>query len=554
MRFFTTHLVGANWTDANQPSHGNTALKGTVYLDNQAIDAQSFARHLERANDAPSAMALLQSLNGFYSWVEQTPTALRAGVDHIRSRPLFYGKKANHFYLSDDAVWVRQQVGEDEMDPVAREEFLLTGYVTGSDTLFATIKQLQAGEYLLATQSETGIKISTHRFYRFLHTEPTQFDEVKGFEALDQVALGSIQRLVDHAKGRQIVVPLSGGYDSRLIVTLLKRLNYQNILTFTYGTPGNKESKYSKHVADALGLRWHFVEYNAQLWREAWQTSERWDYQQMAAGWSCLAHVQDWLAVKIMKNQGVLEKDCLFAPGHSGDFVAGSHIPDRAQKGITADFEDMLESVFSVHYALAPFHSTSSRPKKFWQARILERTEATHVTDGVSLADAFEKWDWQERQAKFICNSVRVYEFFGYDWWLPLWDCEFMRFWETIPLNLRKGRVWYLKYVSAQFNGQSIKAIPNLGNAGDGSKYKQMARKVFKGNLFNLAKKVHATLPLLKVIKKTPLAEQSHYLLSGSDTQKVRKLEKENYSVVGAYALINSLELDKYLKRNDQNF
>ncbi len=29
-------------------------------------------------------------------------------------------------------------------------------------------------------------------------------------------------------------------------------------------------------------------------------------------------------------------------------------------------------------------------------------------------ADAFERWDLQERQAKFICNSVRVYESFGY--------------------------------------------------------------------------------------------------------------------------------------------
>lgn len=198
--------------------------------------------------------------------------------------------------ISDNAEWVRQRVGDQTIDPVAREEFQLVGYVTGQDTLFPHVKQLLAGESLIAEEGESGIDVRCRRYYRYLHTEPKQYDEPALRQRLDQVIVKTMRRLIDYAAGRQIVVPLSGGYDSRLIVTQLKRLGYDNILAFTYGVAGNKESRYSKQVADALGLKWHFVEYSSELWRGTWEAAEGRRYQSWASGWSSLAHWQDWLA------------------------------------------------------------------------------------------------------------------------------------------------------------------------------------------------------------------------------------------------------------------
>lgn len=59
------------------------------------------------------------------------------------------------------------------------------------------------------------------------------------------------------------------------------------------------------------------------------------------------------------------------------------------------------------------------------------------------MANAFECWEWQERQAKFIVNSCRVYEFWGYDWRIPLWDSEMMDFWSRVPIELRIGKRLY---------------------------------------------------------------------------------------------------------------
>jgi len=65
-------------------------------------------------------------------------------------------------------------------------------------------------------------------------------------------------------------------------------------------------------------------------------------------------------------------------------------------------------------------------------------------------ADILECWDWQERQAKFIVNSIRVYEFFGYKWRLPLWDKELIEYWARIPLEKRINRYLYFKYVNTK--------------------------------------------------------------------------------------------------------
>jgi asparagine synthase (glutamine-hydrolysing) len=53
------------------------------------------------------------------------------------------------------------------------------------------------------------------------------------------------------------------------------------------------------------------------------------------------------------------------------------------------------------------------------------------------VRSSLESWNWQERQAKFIANAVRVYEFWGYEWRLPFWDAEVVDFWAAVPPALR---------------------------------------------------------------------------------------------------------------------
>ena len=65
-----------------------------------------------------------------------------------------------------------------------------------------------------------------------------------------------------------------------------------------------------------------------------------------------------------------------------------------------------------------------------------------------TFAAASAWFNVQERQAKFIVNSVRAYEYFGYEWLIPLWDNALFDFWAKVPITLRYQRRLYFQAVN----------------------------------------------------------------------------------------------------------
>lgn len=421
----------------------------------------------------------LSLLNGFFAISWSRPGRLLAAVDQVRSIPLFYAVKHSDFYLSDNAEWVRSQISEFKMSELAQQEFIMTGYVTGKNTLYSNVKQLQAGEFLEVIEVNGKISLQTKRYYSFEHFQPSIFDEKVLSDKLDSAVSDCIDNLISFADGKQIAIPLSGGFDSRLIATILKEKKYKNVITFSYGVAGNKESLFSKQVAKNLGLEWIFLEYNDLRWHQMINNPERWRYQLMASGLCSQPHIQDWIAVNILKDDPRIHKDCIFVPGHSADFVAGSHIPERAFINDSFTQEEVLDSIFSTWYLNCPLNEANFK-KSVWYERILKSTPIKADNTPWEYADRFEHWDWQERQAKFICNSVRLYEFFEFNWWMPFWDRVFMDFWLDVPLYLREDRAWYKEYVQRKYiDNINAKQETNLGNAVDDPWLVSFLRKSF---------------------------------------------------------------------------
>jgi asparagine synthase (glutamine-hydrolysing) len=426
----------------------NVFISGNLFMGDKLISGNILLSELGAIRCIDQLKNKLTSYNGFFAFIINQGNKLFAAVDRIRSIPLFYGEKDSVFYISDDAKWIREQIAGENMIRVTQEEFLLTGYVTGQDTLWNNVKQLQAGEYLYLKNDDGSIEITTGRYYRFLHKEPEILSEVELLRKdLDRIMDSVIKRLITYVRGRQIVIPLSAGRDSRLIALKLKQFRYKKVLCFSYGVIGNFEAETSKKVAGLLEFPWEYVEYTEELWETWFNTTERKKYFDMACNGLSLPVIQDWPAVWELKKRGVIESDAVFVPGHSGDFPAGSHIPSDAYPATKACMSDLVCSILKSHYSLVGWSRKLNKTRKYWKNRIIKNCEIQEIADGYEYADAFEKWDWQERQAKFIVNSIRVYEFFGFDWWLPFWDNDFMCYWQSIPLKYRKNKNLYNEYV-----------------------------------------------------------------------------------------------------------
>ena len=294
-----------------------TCIRGRAYWRRNGLEQGGCAAGLPGPGESISRwVESLSKSNGFFALIRIEANRMIAAVDAIRSIPLFYGIRAGKFILSDDAEWVRDRVGDRQMDKLAREEFAASGFVVGRDTLFTGVKQLQAGELLVALEHDGAWSYDVETYYRFIPEEEAGCDRRSMREELDAATLSSVRRLVDYAGGRQIVVPLSGGYDSRLIAASLNRVGYKNVLAYTYGIAGNQESDRSRQVALRMGIPWRFIEYTPESWRQAWGTEDRKAYQRRASNLTSLPHYQDWLAVKEMKEKKQVDPRCGFAPGH----------------------------------------------------------------------------------------------------------------------------------------------------------------------------------------------------------------------------------------------
>jgi len=214
---------------------GQTWASGTAWIGETQLNAENIAELFDSLSSLESIRTAVNQLVGFYSIISIRENCAILIVDPIRSIPLFYADEIGNIFISNSSNSIFDALTNPEKNREAQTEFLLTGYTTGQDTLIDLIHQVRPGEIVTISKRFDGFNICSEFYFNSIFRSPGIATTNELHAEFDSILKSIFSRLCRLADGRQIVLPLSGGLDSRLIALWLKELNYTNVLTFTYG-------------------------------------------------------------------------------------------------------------------------------------------------------------------------------------------------------------------------------------------------------------------------------------------------------------------------------
>jgi len=438
-------------------------LMGTIAIYSVAHEIYKLV-HNSQNLDALSK--LLRSLKGNFSIVVKTDDWIIAVVDRIRSIPLFYLKEKDICVIGNHAPNLIKKISSNMLKQNAASilEIAMSGYTIGKKTIYKTLSQLTAGEFVVVNKSN----MCNHYYYTYSPWEIVSRSEKALSNELTEAILSSIQDVIHKTEGRQIVVPLSAGSDSRLIVSALKHLGAKNVTCFSYGVPGNFEAKISKSVARRLGYDWFPVLLTSERQKTFFKSDVYREYVRETDTLSSIPAILDLSAIDLIRKDKKVSEDAVFVNGNTGDFISGGHISsicpyqenalNNVIDSLSLNWEKYLDKHFSLWRALRNTINDAQVIQSLNNG-IKERITLSSF-DQSNAHSVYELSEYLGRQSKYIVNMQRSYEFYEYHWMMPLWSNQMLEFWATVPHPQKINQLLYKKTLCENDWGGVWKEIP----------------------------------------------------------------------------------------------
>jgi asparagine synthase (glutamine-hydrolysing) len=421
---------------------------GSHHFIGYAFEKDGLLRNSSKAWNGKLSVQTLINSSGCYAAVLRTDEDLTLVADTAASFPLFWKLEGEELQVSD---FIEKEIPRD-LSPLVLDSMLKLYCTEFTETFYEGWHCLPAGHYL-KIDLQTGAHQLLRWFDHFVvEKQQANFD----FKHRYQATLNQIKsQIIEFSKGKQVLLPLSGGYDSRLILSLLAKEPNINLLCYTYGRRDSAEVQNALAIGKQLGLRHEFIPYGEEVFSQI--TSEDWKhYEHSNFLGRSLPHEQDFFALSILKSRGLLQEGFVALPGYCGDIAGGSFLKNHPI--------DAEQYIFQKH-----------------------GYKARHIPnlDGADDWDVYQQWLSENRLSKFIVNSVRVFEHFGGKWMLPLWHPEFLKLFYALRFEDRWGQKAYIdvafKYFFQPLGIDIRKPISDLPDAHSG--WKDRVRQILPKEL-----------------------------------------------------------------------
>jgi asparagine synthase (glutamine-hydrolysing) len=384
---------------------------------------------------------LIKLFRGHFAIIVESRSVFFMAADQVGSIPLFYSYIENVFFISANAKNLRQLIGEDKifLNKNATLEVEMSGCTINNETMIEGLFRLEAGNYFYLEEGSSSPKILS--YYKFWDKS-----ELHNSSDLNVILKDIFSSYIEHINGRQVIIPLSAGFDSRLIASMFQKFGYKNVICFTFGKINSFEHKIAEKVASKLGFKWVPIYTSRKKIREFLRSKEAEKYYDFSETYSNSPGMLDIFAIKQLTSMPGISKNAVIINGHTGDFISGSHIPKNVSNNILnskkSNLDELSSHFLSKHFSLWKSYRTQKNDKKITNR--LNLVTNKYLQNGkVPEYLIFETLELLTRQSKVILSNQKAYEFYNFSWMLPFWDQEYIKFWSNQPLEKKINGTFY---------------------------------------------------------------------------------------------------------------
>lgn len=410
-------------------------ITGCPILAGKVLSEEEFLDHAIKNTEIFRQFAgFCDSVSGHFSAVVEKESEIWLHTGHTWSFPLYYSTAGNTVLISDIPEELVPSALGIQVNENAGVYFRAFGVTPGSLTLDAQIRVVRPGESVCL----------------YLHTLQTShiLHDIDFGEPVISDALGLATRLrqsfapyAEYLADKQVLLPLTGGYDSRLIACLLKEADHKRVISATWGRPGNADAESAAEVAAKLGFQHIFVPYDEQITGEFPLKEEFTEYAAYAGHLTSMPFLQDYFAIRHLLEKGYIDKNTVVTPGHLGGFLRGSNLIASLE---TDSDEQIAHAILERFSTAIPLTAA----EKAMVINLIRHWIFSNVRSGKSN---YDRWDYEERQCKLIGNSSQAYGFFHLQHLHPLADKELMRYMLSLPISQRLQAKLYKETVEKHF-------------------------------------------------------------------------------------------------------
>lgn len=327
--------------------------------------------------------------------------------------------------------------GDDGLNYKAIAVYTCLGFFLGEDTFFRNKVALQPGHrYTL----DSGGRVISDELQFAWHYSPRS---VSLKQVVEEFAELFEQIVNEQTKGKRVILPLSGGLDSRTQAAAL-RSRAGSVTSYSYEfMNGIPEVSYGQKIAECMGFSFH---------RMTVGTGYLWDcVEQLAAINGCCAeftHPRQMAFIDRYASFGDV-----FSLGHWGDvFFDDMRVPENlGETELTQAVSSKVtkRSGFELANALWQMWGLPGKFEEYLEERIGALLNAIHIQDANARIRAFKSLYWAPRWTSVnlqVFSAVKPIT-------LPYYDDRMCRYVCTVPeqwLARRRIQIEYLKMVAPE--------------------------------------------------------------------------------------------------------